>query len=225
MATDDSVLMNIKDLFEMEADRRVEQAAAVERAKAETAARIERERREREDALRAAREDERRRAEEDAEARNREVEERIHALRAELGEVRAAREQMRLEVAELAGRREPTRSRANLVVGAMAAMSLVAALTATYVSWPQPSAALTDFAPVAVAEVPLGEAPVGEAVVVATDEAIVVEDVVTVAEPTATERPIRTTPHTVRNHTNQQSDDDLGTQLDFGDDDGLIPEI
>ena len=142
-------------------------------------------------------------------------------MRAELGEVRAAREQMRLEVAALAGRREPTRSRAHWIVGAMATASLVAALTATYVSWPQPTAAMTELGIVQIDEpAVVVEAPVDDVPVAAVEEPPAVDPT---PEASPVERP--SAPHPTRPPHTGQRQDDLRHQLDFGDDDELIPEI
>lgn len=220
MATDNSVLMNIRGLFEMEADRRAAAAATVEREKAEAAAREERERRKGEDSLRQAREEERRRARERATAHTVAVEGRIANLRAELAEVRAAREQMSLEVAAIAARPVSASGPANWIAGAMAAVSLIAAVTATAVSWPHPAPPL-DATPV-VAEVETTllevEAPALEEVVVATvtaDETPVTDETPDVA---THQRPTRPQPP-------RHQQNDLAHQLDFGAEDGLIPDI
>ena len=217
--TESSVRMNLEDLFEMEAQRRADEAAARERAKAEAAAREERERREREEAIRAARDEERARAERELEARNAAVETRIATLREELAQVRAAREETRAQLVEMATRADAPRSgsRGSWLAGAMAAMSLVAALIATFVAWPRPEVHADLPGPVVVAEAP--EAPAAPDVVVA--EAPPFEEVSVEATPRPTEAaPTRPRPRPRP----QPRANDLASQLDFGTGDGLIPE-
>lgn len=138
MATESSVLVNLKELFEMEAERRVEEAARVERMKAAEAARIEDERRAREELIEAARAEERRNAEHERARRDAALEDRLRALRGELADVRAHREEMRLALADLASDpRAPRASRGSWIAGAIAAASLALAITATAVSWPE----------------------------------------------------------------------------------------
>lgn len=225
--TESSVLMNLNDLFEMEAQRREDEVAARERARAEEAARLERERREHEAAIRQAREQERLRAQAEIEARNAEIEGRIAGLRAELERVAEAREQTRLQMAELAARDvEPPSRRGTWIAGAMAAASLVAALTATAVAWPRAVDPAPVAAPVVVVDEPVvPEAPEADAVVdeaPEVDEGALAEATVVEDEPAparATPRP----PHRPRPHARPASQD-LGSQLTFGSDDGLIPE-
>lgn len=137
MATTDSVLVNLKDLFEMETARRADEAVAKERAKHEAAARLEAERVAREKELEAARAQERMRAEAERIARDAELEARVRALRDELADVRAQREEMRTRVLDIATREPSKPSRGSWIAGAMAAMSLVAAITATAIAWPR----------------------------------------------------------------------------------------
>ena len=220
--TDSSVLMNLKDLFVMEADRRVDEAAAVERAKAEEIARVERERREQEEAIRAAREDERHRAALALRAQNDAVEARIETWRADLERVREDRERTRLEMAAMVVPGDKPSRRGNWIAGGMAAMSLVAALTATFVAWPQPMPPQPTVSPVATtvidAPVEVPEAP-EPALVVATPDPV---EVAVTPEPAPVARPRH--PRRPRHARPQPPADDLGAQLDFGNDNGLIPE-
>lgn len=214
MAMDNSVLMNLGELFEMEADRRTETALAEERAKAELVAREEEERRAHENAIRVARDEERAQAEADAEAQDAAVSERIAVLRSELESIRLAREEMRLEVAARADR-APSRG-GNRVAAAMATVSLIAALTATYVSWPRTEPVVASSAPVVQVDEPVA---IEEAApVVAEVEAEIVPEVEEPAPAPAARTPRPRTPR-AHHHAN-----DLGSQLDFGSDDGLIPE-
>jgi hypothetical protein len=136
--TESSVLANLKDIFEMEADRRASEAAAKERAKAEAAARAEAERVARERELETARAEERKLAEAERAARDLALDARIASLKDELAQVRAEREDMRLKVADRIMNPEPARaSKGSWIAGMMAAASLVAAITATAVAWPR----------------------------------------------------------------------------------------
>lgn len=148
MTTESSVLVNLKGLFEMEADR-AEEAVAKERAKAAQAARAEAERRAREAEIEAAREAERRLADEERARRDAALEDRLRTLRDELAEVRAEREQMHLRVASIATRPAPAR-RGSWMAGVMAAASLVAAVTATAVAWPRDAHVAAQLAPLPV---------------------------------------------------------------------------
>lgn len=217
--TESSVLVNLKDLFEMEADRRVEEAAAKERAKAEQAARAAAERRAREAELEAAREEERRRADAERAARDAALEERLRAMRDELARVQAQREQMRLEVAAIATRPEPAR-RGGWMAGVMAAASLIAAVTATAVAWPrepQPVAQLAR-APIAVAEPAPSAEPEPAAV---TEPAPPLAPAVTTPDPAPTTD--RRTPRQPRQpRTPRERDRTLRDQLDFGDGHGEV---
>ncbi len=221
----DSVLVNLREIFVMEADRQADAAAAVERAKVEDAAREERERRAREDAIRLAREEERRRARAERDARSEAVEARIRALRKELDEVQAARERTQLQITAMATPAEAPASHGHWVAGTMAAMSLVAALTATFVAWPQPTAPIevASPAPVVVVDAPAETPHVAVADVVvaeATETGDVTETVAAAPEPAAARPRVSPRPRP-RPHTPGH---DLGAQLDFGDDDGLIPQ-
>lgn len=178
MATESSVLVNLKDLFEMEAERLADEAVRAERAKAAEAARIEAERRATEERVEAARAEERRRAEEERAHRDAAVEDRLRALKGELAEVRAQREEMRLKVTDLSSRTsEPRSSRGSWVAGAMAAASLALALTATAVAWPEtpaPRLVSAEPAPLVVEAPPVSEPePVVEAPVVEEQETVV----------------------------------------------------
>lgn len=219
--TESSVLMNLNDLFEMEAQRRVDEAAAKERAVAEAAAREVRERAEREAAIRAAREEERRQADAELEANRALVETRIATLKDELEQVRAAREQTRLQLLEMATRNEAPRSnRGSWIAGAMAALSLIAAITATFVAWPHQEVPV---APAVTVVAPVETAPVApvDAIVDEPPVAEVVAEVVPEAPVAAPSRPGRPrTPRPPRHDAHQ----DLASQLDFGTGDGLIPE-
>ncbi len=216
MTTESSVLVNLKDLFEMEADRRAEEAAAKERAKAEEKARAEAERRAREAELEAVREDERRRADEERARRDAALEERLRTLRDELAEVRAQREEMRLKVSEIAARPAPRRG--SWMAGVMAAASLVAAVTATAVAWPREpqQAALPAVHEVEVAS-PV--APVAEPVV----EVVAPIDDPPAPEPVAVTQPepARPRPPRVR-HTQRDREHTLSEQLDLGNDDDVL---
>lgn len=217
--TDGSVLTNLNDLFEMEADRRVAEATARERALAEERARREREAAERERAIREVREAERQRAEEDRLARDAELDQRLTALRAQLEDVQREREQMRLRVAEAAGRSTPQRSgRAGILASVMAAAALIAALGAIYVSWPR------------AADVPIAPEPTPVAVV---DEPAPVEQAPSEVEPppvqedepaevAAAEPPSRPRPHRPRPHRPRPVQDDLASQLDLGTGDDIL---
>lgn len=221
MATtnESSVLVNLKDLFEMEADRRVEEAAAKERARAEEAARADAERRAREEEIEAARVEERRRADEERARRDAALEERLRTLRDELAEVRAQREQMHLKVAEIAARPAPQPRRGSWMAGVMAAASLVAAITATAVAWPrdaEPLAQLTP-APVVTEAEPAPVAPT--APVIAEVEAPVEEAPALVATPEPAPRRPRTPP--VRRI---EREDSLSRQLDLGDDRSVLSD-
>ena len=214
MAMDNSVLVNLGELFEMEADRRTEAALAEERARAEVIAREEAERRAREEAIQLARDEERARAEADAEARDAAVSERIALLRSELEAIRLAREEMRLEIAARADR-APSRRGSRIAAG-MAAVSLVAALGATYVSWPRAEPVVTEAAPVVHVDEPVAdEAPEAEPIAVAEVE---------VEAAPAVEEPVRSRARTRPRHPRGHGPDDLGRQLQFGGGDGLIPE-
>lgn len=226
-----SVLANLNDLFEMEADRRAEEAAAKERAKAAEAARLEAEQRAREEAIAAARDEERRRAEQRAEEerarRDSAVEDRLRALRAELAEVRAAREQVQRRVEALAARPEEGASRrGSWLAGGMAAISLVAALTATAVAWPQSSVSMAQVE--ATTEVEEPAEPVAEAreIEVETPEVEAAEvtpdapEPVAVADAPAVRRP--RTPRPPRPRT--PVEDDLSRELDLGDDDAVLSD-
>src|SRR5690242_9427498 len=107
--TESSVLANLKDIFEMEADRRADEAVAKERAKAEAAARVEAERVARERELEAARTEERNKAEAERAARDVELDARIKGLKDELAQVRAEREDMRLKIADRIMNPEPVK--------------------------------------------------------------------------------------------------------------------
>ncbi len=217
--TESSVLVNLKDLFEMEADRRAEEAAAKERAKAEQAARAEAERRARDAELEAAREEERRRAEAERAARDVALEERLRAMREELERVQAQREQMRLEVAAIATRPEPAR-RGSWMAGVMAAASLIAAVTATAVAWPRDPQPVAQLAPAPV----VAPAP---APVAAPEPAPVAEPAPAPAPVVATPAPAptaeRRTPRQPRTpRTPRDRDQALRDQLDFGDGHGEV---
>ena len=106
----------------------------------------------------------------------------------------------------------------------MAALSLVAALTATFVAWPRTQAPLPAPAPVVVVDAP--EAPATPDVIV--DEAP--EAPVVVADATPVEAPVDARP-TRPNRPNRpnrprpaDAHQDLASQLDFGTGDGLIPD-
>jgi dTMP kinase len=160
MATQDSsVRMNLKELFAMEADRRAEEAVAAERARAEAEARRERERLERERHIAEARAEERRAAEEEQRRRDAELEARLSTLRDQLAEVQAEREAMHRKVAELAQPASPAPRRGVWMASVMAAASMVAAVTATWVAWPRPEPVVAELAPTAV-EAPAAPAPV-----------------------------------------------------------------
>lgn len=178
MATESSVLVNLKDLFEMEAERLADEAVRAERAKAAEAARIEAERRAAEERVEAARAEERRRAEEERAHRDAAVEQRLAALKSELAEVRAQREEMRLKVTDLSSRTvAPKSGRGSWIAGAMAAASLALAVTATAVAWPEapaPRLASVDPAPLAVEAPPaVDPEPIVEAPVVEEPETVV----------------------------------------------------
>ncbi len=220
MATESSVRVNLKDLFEMEAQRRADEAAARERARAEATAREERERREREDAIRAARDEERRRAETERAAQSAAVEGRIAKLRDELALVRAAREASQAQLDEIVARSAaPRSSRGSWLAGGMAARSLVAALTATFVAWPRPEAAVPPSV-LAVTEPAPATADVEPAVVVAPPSDAVDADPTPVGA-TETAPTVRPRP---RPRPRVEEEPDLAQQLDFGTGDGLIPD-
>src|SRR5262245_13460339 len=119
--TESSVLVNLKDLFEMEADRRAAEAVAKERVKAEENARREAERAAREKEIEAARDDERRRADAERVARDAELEGRLRTLRDELDSVRAQREEMHRRVLDGTTAEAPRSSRGSWIAGMMAA--------------------------------------------------------------------------------------------------------
>ena len=184
------------------------------------AARRRDEERGREEAIEEARAEERRRAAQAQAARDAELEERLRSLRAELAEVRAAREQVRLQVAEIATRAEPPRSsRGSWLAGGMAAVSLIAAIGATAVAWPQHDAAVAQVdaparveTPVASSPEPIAEdAPLGEA-----EAPVAVAEV----EPAPTVRSRR--PRADRARPTVQ--DDLSRELDLGDDDAVLSD-
>ncbi|MBX3269739.1 MAG: hypothetical protein KF729_05740 [Sandaracinaceae bacterium] len=222
MATnDESVRINLAGLFEMEAQRRADEAAARERARLEAEAREERERRAHEAALRAARDDERARAEAEREAERVAVEARIARLREELAEVRAARETTQLELAARAQRADAAApsGRGTWIAGGMAAMSLVAALGATVVAWPRAEAPVAPVR-VQVVETPLALAPPeSPAPIIVAEPAPPPPPVVEASPPSRpVARPVRPT----RPRPDRPSD--LASQLEFGRGDGLIPE-
>jgi len=224
--TESSVLMNLNELFEMEAQRREDEVAARERARAEHTARLERERREHEEAIRRARAEERLRAQAELEARNAQIDGRIATLRAELEQVAAAREQTRVQMAEMAARAVETPSRRGTwLAGAMAAVSLVAALTATAVAWPRAVDPTPLPGPVVVVDEPaVPEAPALDAVVEdtpATDEGALADATPIADEPSPERDSPRVRP---RPRPQATASHDLGSQLTFGDGDGLIPE-
>lgn len=213
--TDSSTLMNLQDLFSMEADRRVEEAAAAERTKAEAAAKAEAARRDREDELTKARAEERRLAELARAQHDAAIDERIHRLRAELEAVRTEREAMLLEVAARVERPAPSRKQSWLA-GTMAAASLVAALTATFVAWPRASEPMPAPTPIAIVH----EGPVAsETTVEATASDLEVETAPPAAPVVASETATPRRPHIRRPPTPQG---DLASQLDLGDGDDVL---
>lgn len=207
--TESSVLVNLKDIFEMEADRRATEAVAKERAKAEEAARIEAERRAREAELEAARAEERRRAEAERAARDAELELRLRTLKDELAQVRTQREEMRAQVADRLVAEPPRASRGSWIAGVMAAASLVAAIGATAVAWPREGEPVAQLTPVETVEHTSEVTPVVEPV--ATPEPVVVAQ--PDPEPVAVARP---RPH--RPRPTQDTHTSLGDQLNFDDD-------
>lgn len=220
MATESSVLVNLKDLFELEAERLADEAVRAERAKAAEAARIEAERRATEERVEAARAEERRRAEEERARRDAAVEDRLQALKGELAEVRAQREEMRLKVTDLSSRASaPKSSRGSWIAGAMAAASLALAVTATAVAWPEapaPALASVEPAPAVVHEAtPAAEpAPRVEAPVVEEPETVVA---------TATPEPVRPRrPRVPR--TPREQEHTLTRQLDLGEGNEVLSE-
>ncbi len=220
MSTDDSVSMSLRELFQMETDRRVEEATARERARAEAIARREAERRAREKAVTRAREEERRELEEERADESARVEARLRALREELGEVRTQREEIRLQVAALAS--EPAGGRrGSWIAGVMAAASLVAAVTATAVAWPRDEPQMTGLGSetrVAAAQPPerVAEAPTAT---VETAEAAPAREAEPPSEPAVSESPSRPHSPAHRPHVRPRprpSRDPIGDDLDFG---------
>jgi colicin import membrane protein len=221
---ENSVRMNLEDLFAMEADRRAEAAVAAERARAEAEARRETERREREEAIAAAGAEERRRAEQAQRSRDAALEDRLRALRDQLAEVQAERETMHRKVAALATQPAPTPRRSVWRAGVMAAASVAAAVTATSVAWPRADEPMANLAPAAVAveespvptvepSEPVAEPapPIGEVAV--ADPAAAVEEAP--SRPARTDRRTNTrreqAPPTERRTSRR---DDLGRALD-----------
>jgi hypothetical protein len=222
--TDSSVLVNLKDLFEMEVDRREKEAADRERAKHEAAAKAQAERIAREKELEAVREEERRRVELERVARDAELEARLRSLREELSDVRSQREEMRVKVAEIATREPAKSSRGSWIAGMMAAASLVAAITATAVAWPSQSNAVVQPepapAPVIIAVSEPVEVP-PPAIVEAPAEPEPV--VVAVNEPP---RPRRCTTERCRQARDRQNQEStLSDQLDFGDSSDVLDHL
>lgn len=137
--TTNSVMANLGELFEMEAERREELAARAARAQAEQQAEREAELRRAEMERAAARAAERAAAQLAVAREAAAAEARLAQLRQELVEVRIERQQMRARAETVAALPAPRRPRGWLT-GALAAASLALGLTATVVSWPQPVA-------------------------------------------------------------------------------------
>ncbi|MGE0784157.1 MAG: hypothetical protein AB7S26_00615 [Sandaracinaceae bacterium] len=222
MTTDSSVRVNLNDLFEMEAERRVAEATAKERARAEEADRQRREAADRERAIAEARDGERERAEQQRAVRDGELEDRIGRLRSELDEVRRDRERMLARLADRVEAPAPASNRGGWIAGIMAAASLIAATGAIAVSWPR-----ADIPPMPVVAAPVTSAPS----VVAPDAPILEEEeapsLAPVAEPAPVEVASRTTrprpPRSNRPATHRDPND-LSHQLDLGDGDEVLDD-
>lgn len=214
---EDSVLMNLNDLFEMETERRVAEATHRERERAEEVARLERERAEREQAILEAREAERRRVEADRASRDEELDDRIASLREQLDRVRQEREAARLAMADATARPPERTGRAGWIASVMAALSLIAAVGAIYMSWPRP----VDTTPIPGPVVVTVEEPVATPDVEPADEPAVEAPVADEAsEPVATaDRAERPRP---RPRPRPAQTDDIGSALDFGTGDDVL---
>lgn len=221
MTTESSTLVNLKELFDMEADRRVEEAVERERAQRDEAEREAVTRRAREQELEAARAMERQRAEAERAARDAELDTRIQRMKAELAEVRAQREEMRLAIGTTPA---PEASSKGYLAMGMAGASLVAAALAVVVAWPQPAAP----SPVTSAPTPVVEvappAPVAAAPEVTPEPvaASVVEEAPVVA--TREPRPQRPHVRTPRPRQARPDPHDLGRQLDLGGDESVLSD-
>lgn len=219
---DSSVLVNLKDLFEMEADRRVDEATARERAKAEAAARAQRADEARAAEREAIRDEERRLAQVARGERDADLDGRIERLKAELEEVRVQREQMRDRIVGSGTAPAPS-ARGSWLAGTMAALSLAFAMTATFVAWPRGEAPLAVAAPTMAEVAPepgVRSSPAPRPEVEAAPRVAPEPAAAPVAEPVAVARPTRP----VRPPRVRVERADLASQLALDDDDQVLSD-